>query len=58
MATTLPPGSSATARELLRNTVAGVKTATEAKTLLRGLQDRGYGTVSEDDHHRVTFTLA
>jgi hypothetical protein len=50
-------GGTVTAREVLAGKVAGVKTASGAKDLLRRLEDHGHGTVSEGDRHRVSFTL-
>lgn len=40
-------GGQATAREMLRGNVAGVKKAVEAEHLLRELVERGYGTLTE-----------
>jgi Protein of unknown function (DUF3987) len=48
-------GRTTTARALLTYKVAGVKSATEAKALLRRLEDRGFGTVTEGAS-RVSFT--
>ena len=50
-------GGSASVRELVRSNVAGLKSATDANNLLAKLQDRGYGAVTEEDKHRVVFTL-
>jgi Protein of unknown function (DUF3987) len=50
-------GGTATVRELVRSNVAGLKAASEAKALLLKLEDRGWGSVSEGDRHRVSFTL-
>ena len=40
-----------------RYKVAGVKSASEAKTLLRRLEDRGFGRMDEQEPHRILFTL-
>jgi hypothetical protein len=53
----LAHGGSASLRELVRNNVAGVKSATDAHSLLVKLQDRRYGVVTEGDKNRVVFTL-
>jgi hypothetical protein len=37
--------------------VAGMKSATEAKTLLRDLEDRGFGRVGEGAKGKIQFTL-
>jgi hypothetical protein len=50
-------GTSTTARELLTNHVAGVKSASEAKVLLTKLHDRGYGRVKDGPGNRVLFSL-
>ncbi len=39
------PGKSATARELHQNNVAGIKTTSEAKKILKDLEDRGWGEI-------------
>jgi hypothetical protein len=50
-------GRATTARAVLTYKVAGVKSASDAKTLLRRLEDRGWGTVTEQGNHRISFTL-
>jgi hypothetical protein len=50
-------GRTTTARAVLTYKVAGVKSASEAKTLLRRLEDRGFGTMTEQGNHRISFTL-
>jgi hypothetical protein len=50
-------GRTASARDLQRGHVAGVKASTEAQRLLRILVDRGYGTITERGKH-LKFTLA
>jgi hypothetical protein len=41
------PGKHATAREVQMNTVAGIKTSTEAKKVLKDLEDRGWGKYTQ-----------
>jgi Protein of unknown function (DUF3987) len=50
-------GRATTARAVLTSKVAGVKSASEAKTLLTRLADRGFGEVTEQGNHRLAFTL-
>jgi Protein of unknown function (DUF3987) len=50
-------GGKATAREIRMNGVAGVKSATEAKSLLHTLADRGYGTVEDGEKGKITFQV-
>jgi hypothetical protein len=50
-------GRTTTARAVLTYKVAGLKSASEAKTLLRRLEDRGFGTMNEQGNHRISFTL-
>jgi hypothetical protein len=50
-------GGTATAREMQMHKVAGVKSSTEAKALLRTLEDRGFGRVEEKGKHAVIITL-
>ena len=45
------------ARDLLTNHVAGVKTSSEAKALLSDLEDRGLGLTEEAIKNRFLFTL-
>jgi hypothetical protein len=49
-------GRTTTARAVLSYKVAGVKSSSEAKMLLRRLEDRGFGTADEQGN-RVSFTL-
>jgi hypothetical protein len=49
-------GRTTTARAVLTSKVAGVKSASEAKTLLRRLEDRGFGQMDEQGN-RILFTL-
>jgi Protein of unknown function (DUF3987) len=49
-------GRTTTARAVLTYKVAGVKSASEAKTLLRRLEDRGFGQMDEQGN-RILFTL-
>jgi hypothetical protein len=49
-------GRTTTARAVLTSKVAGAKSASEAKTLLRRLEDRGFGEVTEQGN-RIAFTL-
>jgi Protein of unknown function (DUF3987) len=49
-------GRTTTARAVLTSKVAGVKSASEAKTLLRRLEDRGFGEVTEQGN-RIAFML-
>ena len=46
----------ATARDLLRHHVAGLKTASEARALLQDLVDRGYGTLTTQGKREI-FSL-
>jgi len=39
------PGKRTTAREMLMHGIVGIKTASEAKALLKDLQDRGWGAI-------------
>jgi hypothetical protein len=50
-------GNLVTAREMQMHRVGGVKSSTEAKALLRTLEDRGLGKVSEGRKNTMTFTL-
>jgi Protein of unknown function (DUF3987) len=50
-------GRTVSARDLQRYKVAGVKSSTEAKTLLRRLEDRGFGRVEEHGTTRIMFSL-
>jgi hypothetical protein len=50
-------GGSASVRDVVRYKVAGVKSATEAKALLRDLEDREFGKVTEEAKGRILFTL-
>jgi hypothetical protein len=50
-------GGTASVRDVVRYKVAGVKSATEAKALLRDLEDRGFGEVTEEAKGRILFTL-
>ena len=50
-------GGTASVRDVIRYKVAGVKSATEAKALLRDLEDRGFGKVTEEAKGRILFTL-
>jgi Protein of unknown function (DUF3987) len=50
-------GGTASVRDVIRYKVAGVKSATEAKALLRDLEDREFGKVTEEAKGRILFTL-
>jgi hypothetical protein len=50
-------GGRVTARMLQHHEIAGVKSADEAKRLLRTLAGRGYGRVIEQARNSVTFEL-
>jgi hypothetical protein len=50
-------GRTTTVRAVQMSRVGGVKSSTEAKALLRRLEDRGFGQVTEQGNHRVLFTL-
>jgi Protein of unknown function (DUF3987) len=50
-------GRTVSARDLQRHKVGGVKSATEAKALLRRLEDRGYGRVEDHGTTRIVFNL-
>jgi len=50
-------GGNASAREIQMHKVAGVKSATEAKALMRDLEDRGFGQVTEGTKGKILFTL-
>lgn len=51
-------GGKVTARDILRYKVAGVKSASDAKTLLRELESRGAGTLEEGPRKSLIFHLA
>lgn len=51
-------GGTATARDVLTYRVANVRTAAEAKRLLKHLQERGHGTIKEGARGNIVFTLA
>lgn len=50
-------GGTATARDLLRSNVAGVKTADDAQRLLRTLERRGYGKTKQGAKKSLSITL-
>jgi len=50
-------GRTVSARDLQRYKVAGVKSSTEAKALLRRLEDRGFGRIDDRGATRIVFTL-
>jgi Protein of unknown function (DUF3987) len=50
-------GRCVSARELQRHKVGGVKSSTEAKALLRRLEDRGFGSVEDHGSTRIVFSL-
>jgi hypothetical protein len=53
------PGRRTTAREMQQNGVVGIRTSSEARALLRDLQDRGWGELREDRvHRRFEFVAA
>jgi hypothetical protein len=50
-------GRTASARDLQRHKVAGAKSSTEAKALLRRLEDRGCGRIDDHGGTRIVFHL-
>jgi hypothetical protein len=50
-------GRTVSARDLQRYKVAGVKLSTEAKALLRRLEDRGFGRINDRGATRIVFNL-
>jgi Protein of unknown function (DUF3987) len=51
-------GGTTSAREVQMHRVAGVKSATEAKALLRDLEDRGFGRVAEGRRGTIQFIFS
>jgi hypothetical protein len=50
-------GGTTSVRDVQMHKVAGVKSATEARGLLRDLEDRGFGAVTDGAKGKILFTL-